>query len=192
MTWAVAGGSVVFVVSLAFRVRDDPQPIGYLLGTESVSTLALIAAAVSLGYGLHARRLYVAQQEEIARLNKVLEREHISRELHDTVGHGLSVISLQAGVARDALGDGNPTAAAAVDQIRAQSSATLTELRTMLRLLRSEPDINPRGVHSSRTSAGCWRRPGPAVWTLRRTSTSRQMSFRRLWMLRRTGSFRSR
>ncbi|WP_144313667.1 sensor histidine kinase [Corynebacterium glyciniphilum] len=148
VTWAVAGGSVVFVVSLAFRVRDDPQPIGYLLGTESVSTLALIAAAVSLGYGLHARRLYVAQQEEIARLNKVLEREHISRELHDTVGHGLSVISLQAGVARDALGDGNPTAAAAVDQIRAQSSATLTELRTMLRLLRSEPDINPRGVHS--------------------------------------------
>ncbi len=147
-SWSTTGGGVVFVVSLAFRVRDDPQPLGYLLGTESVSTLALIAAAISLGHGVYARRLYVAQQEKIARLNKVVEREHISRELHDTVGHGLSVISLQAGVARDALGDGNPTAAAAVDQVRMQSSATLNELRTMLRLLRSEPDSNSRGIDS--------------------------------------------
>lgn len=146
--WAVAGGALVFAVSLAFRLRDDPQPVGYLIGTESVSTLALIAAAVSLGHGIRARRLSGAQQEKINHLNKVVEREHISRELHDTVGHGLSVISLQAGVARDALGDGNSVAAHAVDMVSKQTSATLTELRTMLRLLRSDPDDTFRGVHS--------------------------------------------
>lgn len=146
--WAVGGGALVFCVSLYYRLRDDPQPIGYLPGTESVSTLALIAAAISLGHGIHARRLYIAQQERIAQLNKVVEREHISRELHDTVGHGLSVISLHAGVGRDAVGDGNPAAAGALDQVRSQATSTLTELRTMLRLLRSEPDAGPRSVHS--------------------------------------------
>ncbi|MGO2057665.1 MAG: DUF7134 domain-containing protein [Candidatus Corynebacterium faecigallinarum] len=65
LRWAIGGGAVVFVVSLYFRLRDDPQPLGYLLGTESVSTLALIAAAISLGYGVHARRRHLAQQRHI-------------------------------------------------------------------------------------------------------------------------------
>lgn len=150
LMWAVGGGAVVFVVSLAFRLRDDPQPVGYLLGTESVSTLALIAAAISLGHGLHAHRIAAAQREKIARLNKAVERDHLSRELHDSVGHGLSVISLHAGVARDAVGDANPDAARALDHVRNQATSTLTELRTMLRLLRSDNAPDSRGPLSLR------------------------------------------
>ncbi|MGO1705836.1 MAG: sensor histidine kinase [Candidatus Corynebacterium faecigallinarum] len=147
LRWAIGGGAVVFVVSLYFRLRDDPQPLGYLLGTESVSTLALIAAAISLGYGVHARRRHLAQQRRITSLAEQVEREHISRELHDSVGHGLSVISLHAAVAREEVADGHP-AAAPLDQIRSQASSTLNQLRTMLRLLRERDTDGERSVLS--------------------------------------------
>lgn len=146
--WAVAGGAVVFVVSFAFRLRDDPQPVGYLLGTEAVSTLALIAAAVSLGHGIHARRTYIAQQGRIRELSERVEREHISRELHDSVGHGLSVIALHSAVGREAVGTDDATVAESLDQIRTQSSATLGELRAMLRLLRDADRSATPCVHS--------------------------------------------
>ncbi len=145
--WAVGGGSVVFAVSLYFRLRDDPQPVGYLLGTESVSTLALIAAAISLGYGVHARRRHLAQQRHITQLAEQVERQHISRELHDSVGHGLSVISLHAAVAREEITDDHP-AAAPLDQIRSQASSTLNQLCTMLRLLRERDTDGERSVLS--------------------------------------------
>lgn len=47
--FAVGAGTIVFVVSTGFRIRDDSLPLGRLLGAESISTLALIAAAVTLG-----------------------------------------------------------------------------------------------------------------------------------------------
>ncbi|HIW90650.1 MAG TPA: sensor histidine kinase [Candidatus Corynebacterium avicola] len=147
LRWAVGGGAAVFVVSLYFRLRDDPQPVGYLLGTESVSTLALIAAAISLGHGVHARRRHLAQQRRITQLAEQVEREHISRELHDSVGHGLSVISLHAAVAREEVADDHP-AADPLDQIRNQASGTLNQLRTMLRLLRERDADGERSVLS--------------------------------------------
>lgn len=146
--WAVAGGAVVFVVSFAFRLRDDPQPVGYLLGTEAVSTLALIAAAVSLGHGIHARRRYIAQQGRLRELSERVGRDHISRELHDTVGHGLSVIALHSAVGREAVGADDTAVAESLDQIRTQSSTTLGDLRAMLRLLR---DSDRTGAHHVRS-----------------------------------------
>lgn len=76
-----------------------------------------------------------------------MEREHISRELHDSVGHGLSVISLHAAVAREEITDDHP-AAAPLDQIRSQASSTLNQLRTMLRLLRERDTDGERSVLS--------------------------------------------
>lgn len=147
--WAIGAGAVMFAVSLLFRLRDDPQPLGYLLGTDAVTNIALIAAAIALGYGVRARRLRAAQQEQIARLTAQQtrreaelrirdERERISRELHDTVGHFLSVISLHAGVAGDAVGHDDAAVSQALRQVREQATESLTELRSMVRLLRTE------------------------------------------------------
>lgn len=68
--WAAAMGATVFLVALFFRLRDDPQPTGYVLGTDAVANLALIAAALALGYAVRSARQRAQQQVEIARLTQ--------------------------------------------------------------------------------------------------------------------------
>lgn len=68
------------------------------------------------------------------------ERRRISRELHDTIGHTLSVISLHAGVGEEALGHDDAAVTAALGRIREQSTASLQDLRGMVRLLREDED----------------------------------------------------
>lgn len=145
--WAAGAGAVVFVVSMGFRLHDG-ESLAYLAGYEGVSNAALIVTAIALGYSIHSRRVRSAQQAEIARLTAEQaarvaelhvrdERERVSRDLHDTVGHAMSVISLQAGVAGEALGHDEPAAREAVRRIRDTSTQSLREVRSMVRLLRS-------------------------------------------------------
>lgn len=148
---SILGGAVVFAVALFFRLRDDPQPLGVLLGLDSVVNIALIAAAIALGFGLRAYRLNIHQQRELSRLTREQaeraaelriqgERERISRDLHDSVGHSLSVISLHAGAGSEAVGYDDRAALAAFERIREQSSSSLQELRSMVRLLRAQDE----------------------------------------------------
>ena len=147
--WACGAAALVFAVSLYFRIRDGGEALGFLLGYESVSNLALFAAAIALGSGLRSARIRATQQEQIARLTRerVLresqlrmrtEREDISRELHDTVGHSLSIISLHTGVAAEAIGHDDTAAARALEQVRATCRRSLQELRAMVRILRTD------------------------------------------------------
>ncbi|WP_293698809.1 sensor histidine kinase [uncultured Agrococcus sp.] len=156
--WSIAAGGFVFAVSLFFRIRDDPQPLGYLLGLDSVVNLGLIAAAIALGFGVRSRRISVRQQRQITRLTREQaeraaelrvqsEREQISRELHDSVGHSLSVISLHAGAGGESVGRDDGAAADAFEHIRQQSNSSLAELRSLVRLLRAGED-DSRHVHS--------------------------------------------
>jgi len=139
--WAIGTGIVIFVVSFYFRVENG-ESLAVLIGYEAVSNIALIAAATALGYSFRSRReiarLTAIQLEREAEWRVQRERERISRDLHDTVGHTMSVISLQAGVAAEAVDPGGP-AAQAIERIRAASGQTLRDLRSMVRLLRT-PD----------------------------------------------------
>lgn len=147
--WAIGAGAVVFVVSMFFRLRDGVEAVGYLIGYESVSNIALFAAAITLGYGVRARRIRAAQQAEIVRLTEAQltrdvesrmrsEREKISRELHDTVGHTMSVIALHAGAGAESVGRDDTAASDAFSRIREASTKSLTELRSMVHILRSD------------------------------------------------------
>jgi signal transduction histidine kinase len=139
--WAIGTGFVILVVSFYFRVSEG-ESLAVLIGYEAVSNIALIAAATALGYSFRSRReiarLTAVQLEREAEWRVQRERERISRDLHDTVGHTMSVISLQAGVAAEAVEPGGP-AAQAVERIRVASGQTLRDLRSMVRLLRN-PD----------------------------------------------------
>ncbi|MGJ3509045.1 histidine kinase [Enemella sp. A6] len=149
--WSVSTALIVFAVSMFFRVLDGAETIGFLIGYETVSNTALFATAIALGVSVRSRRLRAAQQAEIVRLTEAQlsreaelrlqgERERISRELHDTVGHTMSVISLHAAAATEALGRDDDAAGEALDHIRKASTRSLRELRTMVRILRSSSE----------------------------------------------------
>ena len=71
------------------------------------------------------------------------ERLRIAQDLHDVVGHSLSTISLQAGVALRLL-DENPTQArASLEAIRTSAKDSLTDVRRTLGILRDPDEAAP-------------------------------------------------
>ncbi|MEU4403263.1 histidine kinase [Streptosporangium sp. NPDC023963] len=117
--------------------------LGYLVSELSwtdllCSTVAALLAVVSftLGTRRHTKSM-LARSESAATLR---ERRRIARNLHDGVGHGLTVIALQARRLT-----GSPATAHHVAQIIEETvQATLADLRGTLTDLRHEPPP-PRG-----------------------------------------------
>ncbi|PXY29658.1 sensor histidine kinase [Prauserella flavalba] len=72
------------------------------------------------------------------RAGRLAERNRLARELHDSVGHALSVVSLQAGAARRTLRRDPDAAERALDAIGDSARAALDDLDHVLGLLREE------------------------------------------------------
>ncbi|GAB3151461.1 sensor histidine kinase [Micromonospora sonneratiae] len=119
----------------------------YTVGTAMAQ--ALVATAVAWLFGTGARRLAdrndrlleLAEQlrqerEERARSAVVAEQVRIARELHDVVAHHMSVISVQAGLARYVLATDPATSGNALDTIVDTSHEALEEMRRLLTVLR--------------------------------------------------------
>jgi signal transduction histidine kinase len=68
------------------------------------------------------------------------ERTRIARELHDVIGHEITVIALQADAAAAALARAPERAGVPIDRIRAAAARTLTEMRRVVGLLRDPED----------------------------------------------------
>lgn len=144
---AMAAGAVLVAVSAYFRISEG-QPQSYLFSYELVTNMALIAAAIALGVAvrmqretrLQQKRLDVLAAAERARHAEGLvhaERMRMARDLHDVIGHTMSVISLHSNVAAEAIGHDDGAASRAVEQIRSAASETMKELRSTVRLLRT-------------------------------------------------------
>lgn len=67
------------------------------------------------------------------------ERLRLAREIHDVVGHSLSMISLQSGVALRVLDADPAQARASLEAIRSSSKDALAELRQTLGVFRGDP-----------------------------------------------------
>ncbi|MFC7490345.1 MULTISPECIES: sensor histidine kinase [unclassified Knoellia] len=77
-----------------------------------------------------------AQAEALKRRAVVDERLRIARELHDVVGHHVSVIGIQAGAARRVLDKHPDEAAKALGQIEESSRDAVSQMRGLLGTLR--------------------------------------------------------
>jgi signal transduction histidine kinase len=110
------------------------SPAGVLL--TGLAVPAVIAKA-----GDSARQLAVAHEAR-ARQAVTEERLRLARELHDVVAHHMSVVAVQAGLARYVLRADPATAEAAMSTVLSTSGEALGEMRRVLSLLRAgeEPD----------------------------------------------------
>ena len=94
-----------------------------------VSLLGIGAAMVAMGEIMRANRELVEARAEMARLAVADERARFARDLHDLLGHSLSVIALKAQLARRRLPHDPETAAVDVADIEAVTRDALREVR---------------------------------------------------------------
>ena len=108
----------------------------------AVVTLVIFTGAAVLGYTVRERREsfeaeMVAAQEQAAR-SAADERARITRELHDIIGHAMSVMVVQAGVAEQLVGTDPVRARTAVREIGATGRRSLAEMRQLIAALRDD------------------------------------------------------
>jgi signal transduction histidine kinase len=85
-------------------------------------------------------------KEEAARRRAVEERLRIARELHDSLTHSISVISIQAGVAVHLARKRGEEVPPALLAIQEASTDAARELRTTLGVLRTDEDGDSSGL----------------------------------------------
>jgi signal transduction histidine kinase len=91
---------------------------------------------------MHERTLHLSEQQQIvAERARVREATRIAREMHDSLGHRLTLISLYTGALRSAPEPSPET----VRLLHATSTSAMDELRDILAVLRDEsPEDEPR------------------------------------------------
>ena len=109
--------------------------MGPVLISDVIGGLAVLGSAITLAVAFRWRA--AARARELDRV-KLLEREQLARDLHDTVAHHVSAIAIQA-QAGTAVAPTDPDAAARVlGVIEAEASRTLAEMRSIVRMLRRD------------------------------------------------------
>jgi len=141
---------VVTVTAVAVLI----SVVGTLLGPDvwqaSIGAALAVAAPAVAGVLVAEHRAQNARLRELTeqlvreraaaeRAAAAEERTRIARELHDVIGHEITVIALQADAAAAALARAPERAAVPVDRIRQAAARTLTEMRRVVGLLR-DPD----------------------------------------------------
>lgn len=123
---ALIGTAIVAVpVTLGLAATET---FGDLIGGATV-----VVASFALGAAMRYRA--VARQREVQQV-RTLERGELARELHDTVAHHVSAIAIQAQAGRAVAATDPGAAVEALAVIEAEASQTLSEMRTMVRVLR--------------------------------------------------------
>lgn len=126
---ALIGVSAAVATSCVAIIADWTGP------GDAVGGGMVIAATVAIGLAVRFRgRARLREIEQV----RLVEREQLARDLHDTVAHHVSAIAIraQAGLA---VAPTRPEAALeALELIGAEASRTLAEMRSMVGVLRSD------------------------------------------------------
>jgi signal transduction histidine kinase len=91
---------------------------------------------------VRAERARVREEQERRQASE--ERLRIARELHDVLGHHLSLINVQAGVGLHLMDNRPEQAREALSAIKTASAEALREVRAVLGVLRPEEEAAPR------------------------------------------------
>jgi signal transduction histidine kinase len=133
MAWAVLAAEFVMFPWLPYILGNEPAPTS--IEMFGLAGWLLVLAIVAEMAHLRQQRLMRIREEE-ARRRAGEERLRIARELHDVLGHNISLISVQAGVALHLMDKRPEQARVALAVIKDASKETLRELRSVLDVLR--------------------------------------------------------
>ena len=148
------GANVFFMYPAWFLARAYPTR----QALAAIALIATIVIALTLAFDLSANfflpallvtaglgpislatRRYEETQEALTRsrkeaehLARIAERERIARDMHDTVGHTLSVIALKSDLAAQLVGQRPDAAAEEIREINAVARQALGEIRATL------------------------------------------------------------
>ncbi len=153
--WGMTAG--VFVAYVATTIANL-SIAGRQLGDVSVGTYVVTAVwtafALAVAEATHAQSERFAEgakaraeaaraRQEQARRQASDERLRIAQELHDVLGHHLSLINVRAGVALHLLDTQPEQARDALGAIKVASAEALREVRTVLATLKPENEAPP-------------------------------------------------
>jgi two-component system sensor histidine kinase DesK len=154
-----AGGMLIYVAALAPFATDSlalaaaaiaaatliGAAEGLLLHQTAWSwgIMSFLTASIGLGNLIGAvqsranRRLSLAQ-DQIEHLAQVAERERIARDLHDVLGHTLSVVVLKSELAGKLVGSDGERARQEIGEVEQIARQALSEVREAIRGYRAE------------------------------------------------------
>jgi two-component system sensor histidine kinase DesK len=155
-----AGGTMfIYVASLMpFATRSLSLAIGTVIASTLASaaegvllhqspwswgSLSFLAASIGTGNLIQALRRAATErlllaQEEIEHLAKLAERERIARDLHDVLGHTLSVVVLKSELAGKLMGSDAAGARREIGEVEQIARRALGEVREAIRGYRAE------------------------------------------------------
>ena len=150
---AVVGAADFLAIGLAAGGFGVTEPIAWIAGTTGI-------AAAATGSAIRGQREYwsalqqrtheaVAGRDAAVQRSVAEERLRIARDLHDTLGHEIAVLSMHVGAAEVQLPD---TAGAAREQLtaaRRSVKSLLAETQAILRVLHTTGDAGTTGPVAS-------------------------------------------
>jgi signal transduction histidine kinase len=141
---------VALALAFVWRIWLAPVAYGYAIPTLNDALLLagwLLAVAIAAeATRIRAERTAAtrASRQIDQRRQQSEERLRVARDLHDVIGHNISLINVQASMGLDLMDSQPEQARAALSAIKSASKEALEELRTMLTTLRHDDDDAPR------------------------------------------------
>ncbi|WP_433467865.1 sensor histidine kinase [Spirillospora sp. CA-128828] len=151
LTAAIVLAGISAATTVAADRRDD---VNHLADAAGFLLIGWFVAVVAIGGVVRNRRAYLREAEERARVAErgreaearrraIEERLRIARELHDVLGHNISLINVQATAALHGLRREPERAEDALTAIKQASKDTLREMRATLGVLRQVDEAAP-------------------------------------------------
>ncbi|MFD6418681.1 sensor histidine kinase [Streptomyces sp. NPDC060194] len=147
LPWAAAVGLAELAFAAAWETTAGGATLREALGSLGVEALwlaVLLAAATAYRNRLRwraelgERLLRAARERDLEAGRRIAEaRLEIARELHDVVGHTLTVVGIQLRVAAEALDDAPEDARAALTTAQQVRTEALRDLRALVHVLRA-------------------------------------------------------
>jgi two-component system sensor histidine kinase DesK len=122
--WAVVACAALAAACSALGGADGGTVVGFVASSAGVGMLMLVMR------DLRVRNVELNEARAVlANMAVAQERERFARDLHDLLGHSLSVIALKAELAGRLLADGPPAAAREVAELEGVARTALGEVR---------------------------------------------------------------